>query len=43
MIYAASFSPDSKRIVTASADKTARVWDAESGRTLATLTGHTAA
>ena len=30
--YSASFSPDGRRIVTASDDKTARVWDAESGK-----------
>ena len=29
---AASFSPDGKRIVTASHDKTARVWDADNGQ-----------
>jgi hypothetical protein len=39
-VFTAAFSPDSKRVVTVSADKTARVWDAESGRVLATLTGH---
>ena len=31
-VTAASFSPDGRRIVTGSVDKTARVWDAESGK-----------
>ena len=31
-VWAASFSPDGRRIVTASLDKTARVWEAESGK-----------
>jgi WD40 repeat protein/serine/threonine protein kinase len=30
-VACAQFSPDAKRIVTASADKTARVWDAQTG------------
>jgi HsdM N-terminal domain/WD domain, G-beta repeat len=33
-VYAASFSPDRRRIVTVFNDKTARVWDAESGKPL---------
>ena len=37
----AAFSPDGKRIVTASSDNTARVWDAESGKPLGEpLKGH---
>jgi len=36
-VWTAAFSPDGKRIVTASWDKTARVWDAETGREIASL------
>ena len=39
-ILCALFSGDGTRIVTASADGTARVWDAGDGRLLATLAGH---
>ncbi len=39
-VRTAAFSPDGKRIVTASEDKTARVWDAETGREIASLNGH---
>src|ERR671932_761865 len=38
-VKSASFSPDGKRIVTASFDGTARVWDL-SGKQLVELTGH---
>ena len=37
----AVYSPDGRRVVTASQDHSARIWDAESGRLLATLSGHT--
>jgi WD40 repeat protein/serine/threonine protein kinase len=37
----ASFSPDGTRVVTASQDHTARIWDARSGLELHVLTGHT--
>jgi WD40 repeat protein len=39
-INGTSFSPDGARIVTASADNTARVWDATTGEQMAVLTGH---
>jgi WD40 repeat protein len=39
-LRSASYSPDGKRIVTASLDKTARIWDARTGVQLAVLSGH---
>ena len=39
-MYSAAFSGDGKRVVTASDDKTARIWDAESGKEIAVLKGH---
>ena len=38
---AADFSPDGIRVATGSHDKTARIWNAETGEELVTLTGHT--
>jgi uncharacterized protein with WD repeat len=40
-IGSAVFSPDGKKIVTASDDQTARIWDAKSGKMLRTFSGHT--
>jgi len=39
-VSSAAWSPDGKQIVTASADETARIWDAASGTALRSLTGH---
>jgi Tol biopolymer transport system component len=42
LVNSAAFSPDGSRIVTASWDATARVWDATTGAALTTLVGHKA-
>jgi hypothetical protein len=39
-VLSAAYSPDGQQIVTASADRSARVWQASSGALLLTLTGH---
>ena len=40
LVNSAAFSGDGKRVVTASWDNTARIWDAESGKEIAVLKGH---
>ena len=42
-IYSAKFSPNGKLIVTASSDKTFRIWDAKTGKLLNIFEGHKAA
>ena len=39
-LYTATFSADGSTVATASADRTARLWDAHTGELRATLTGH---
>lgn len=41
IVEAAAWSPDSKRIATASKDKTVQVWNASDGSNVVTYTGHT--
>jgi WD40 repeat protein len=40
-VNTAVFSPDGTRVVTASSDRTARIWDVKTGATLLVLRGHT--
>jgi WD40 repeat protein/serine/threonine protein kinase len=40
VVNSVAYSPDGQRIVTGSFDRTAKVWDAVSGRELLTLKGH---
>jgi WD40 repeat protein/serine/threonine protein kinase len=40
-VYSARYSPDGTRIVTASADGMARIWDSSTGALLVSMTGHT--
>lgn len=40
-VYGVAYSPDGTRIATASNDKTAKIWDAVTGKELLTLSGHT--
>jgi WD40 repeat protein/serine/threonine protein kinase len=40
MVKSAAFSPDGARVVTASQDNTARLWDVATGRETAVLRGH---
>jgi WD40 repeat protein len=42
MVLSAAFSPDGSRVVTASADQTARVWDAATGKPLSLPLAHQA-
>ncbi len=39
-VYSVAFSPDGRRVATAAADLTARIWDAETGSELHRLAGH---
>ena len=41
MSLSVAYSPDGKRIVSGSCDKTVKVWDAQTGQEALSLKGHT--
>src|SRR6266446_1978102 len=40
-VYATQFSPDGRKLLSGSGDKTLRLWDVETGEELKTFRGHT--